>query len=187
METLLCTVAGGVVLRPPQLTDLPAVIWHGGHTDPDEQWLGMIDVPHPCSGEQAEELLAELMRGWAGRFGLVRFIVDLQTDNLLGKVGLSRHSPTCIEVSYGIAAGSRGRGLATRVLRLVAEEVLERARIAERLEAVIDPKNLASVRVATKTGFVYDGLRRGVVPGTDMPFEDLVYVRSRERKHPDGP
>lgn len=179
METFLCVVDGDIALRPPLRTDQPAIVWHGDHTDADELWLGMLHVPHPCPEEQAAGMLSELMQGWAGRYGLVRFVVDQRTDSVLGKIGLSRRSPSCLEVSYGIAGEYRCRGIATRVLRLVADVVLDREHLAERLEAVIDPKNPASVRVATKAGFAYDGMRRGVVPGNSLPFEDLVYARTR--------
>jgi RimJ/RimL family protein N-acetyltransferase len=177
---LLCIVDDDVALRPAQLADLPAIISHGAQSDSGDLWLGLIHVPHPCSNEQAKEILADFMQGWDGRYGLVRLVVDRRTDRPVGKVSLTRHSPSCIEVSYGIAASCRGRGLATRIVRLVADVVLERVHLAERLEAVIDPTNHASVRVATTAGFRYDGLRCGVVPGTGMPFEDLVYVRSRK-------
>jgi RimJ/RimL family protein N-acetyltransferase len=176
---ILCLVDEDVALRPAQLADLPAIVSHGANSDSDDLWLGLIHVPHPCSSEQANEIVADFMQGWEGRYGLVRLVVDRTTNKPLGKVSLTRRSPSCIEVSYGIAATCRGRGLATRVVRLVADEVLAREHLAERLEAVIDPTNHASVRVATKAGFLYDGVRRGVVPGTGMPFEDLVYVRSR--------
>lgn len=181
VENQLCVVDEDIALRPAQPTDPPAIISHGGRSNSDHLWLGLVHVPHPCSSEQAQEILADFMQGWEGRYGLVRLVVDRRTNSPVGKVSLTRHSPSCIEVGYGIAASRRGRGLATRIVRLVADEVLEREHLAERLEAVIDPTNHASVRVATKAGFLYEGVRRGVVPGTGMRFEDLVYARSRRR------
>lgn len=173
MNALLCIANEHFRLRPGRPSDFDAIMRHGDQ--PDESfWLG---VPYPCPPERAEKVLAEFARGWAGTFGLARLVVD-HADEIIGLVSLARHSPSCIEVSYGIAPARRGRGLATSVVQLVTDRVLHVDQLADRMEAVIDPKNVVSIRVATKAGYAYEGRRRGVTPGTGQAYDDLLYVRT---------
>ncbi|MEQ4204335.1 GNAT family protein, partial [Actinopolymorpha sp. B9G3] len=145
------------------------------HQPHEPQQLG---VPNPCPPERAEQVLAEFARGWEGSFGLARFVVEHDTDEIIGLVSLTRHAPSCVEVCYGVAPESRGRGLATTILQLITDRILHVDRLADRIEAVIDPKNAVSVRVATKAGFTYEGVRRSVIPATGQTCEDLLYVRT---------
>lgn len=175
MDALLCVGNERFRLRQGRPSDFDAIMQHGEH--PESLWLG---VPHPCPPERAEKVLAEFARGWEGDFGLTRLVVDHHTDEIIGLVSLARHSSSCVEVSYGVAPGCRGSGLATSILRLVTDRVLRLDCLATRIEAVIDPTNLASIRVVTKVGYAYEGHRRSVVPATGQVCDDLVYVRTSQ-------
>jgi RimJ/RimL family protein N-acetyltransferase len=73
----------------------------------------------------------------------------------MGSVALVRH-PTAderAEVGYWVAAPCRGRGAATRAVRLVTDWGFAGLGVA-RVELLAEPENLASQRVAAAAGFV---------------------------------
>ena len=63
------------------------------------------------------------------------------------------------EVGYWLLREARGRGLATRAVRLVSAYAFDRLRL-ERLELFTLPGNAASERVAERAGFRREGLLR---------------------------
>ena len=66
-------------------------------------------------------------------------------------------------VGYWLAPQARGRGVATRAVRLIASWAFEELRVA-RLELTCGPDNRASVRVAKRCGFTREGLLRSHRP-----------------------
>jgi RimJ/RimL family protein N-acetyltransferase len=63
------------------------------------------------------------------------------------------------EAAYWVSPAARGRGIATRGLKLLSRWALEQAGI-ERVWLEIEPGNDASHRVAAKAGFVREGVLR---------------------------
>ncbi len=72
------------------------------------------------------------------------------------------------------AAGARGRGVTAAALRLLAGWAFEQLRM-ERLEALIQPANDASIRTAQRAGFSTDGGRRACCSITGERREHVVY------------
>jgi RimJ/RimL family protein N-acetyltransferase len=66
-------------------------------------------------------------------------------------------------VGYELAPAARGRGVATRAVRLIARWAFEELGIA-RLELTCGPDNHASMRVAERCGFTREGLLRSHMP-----------------------
>ena len=64
------------------------------------------------------------------------------------------------ELGYWLIAGARGRGLATRALRLALRWMFEDLGL-ERAEIATTPDNAASLAVARRLGFAEEGLLRG--------------------------
>jgi len=62
-------------------------------------------------------------------------------------------------VGYWLAPEARGRGVATRAVRLVAGWTFAELGLA-RLELTCGPENVASQRVAERCGFVREGVLR---------------------------
>jgi len=62
-------------------------------------------------------------------------------------------------VGYWLAAPARGRGVATRTVRLLAGWAFAELGV-ERLELTCAPDNVASQRVALRCGFVREGVLR---------------------------
>ena len=63
------------------------------------------------------------------------------------------------ELGYVVAQAARGRGLATRALRLLTDWSFARLRL-ERLELMISPANTGSERVAERAGYRFEGVLR---------------------------
>ncbi|SDW67945.1 Protein N-acetyltransferase, RimJ/RimL family [Amycolatopsis xylanica] len=91
-------------------------------------------------------------------------IVDAE-DHLWGGCSLYDFAPgeARASVGYWVAAGARGRGVATRTTRLLAGWAFEHLALA-RLELVCEPANVASQRVAERCGFVREGVLRSHIP-----------------------
>lgn len=90
-----------------------------------------------------------------------RIIADAHTDELLGSVGLLRgdEEQGRAEIGYWVGAEHRGRGIAVRAVNLLADWAFAE-RGLQRLELHIDPANAASLRVAEKAGFAFEGVLR---------------------------
>ena len=144
---------GVIVLREWRDDDVePAVV---ATADPEiPRWT---PIPSPNTAENVRAFLAEPLEG------KVRLVIaDPQTDELIGSVGIVAVDDARGEgeIGYWVAAEHRGRGVATRAVRLLAGWALGE-RGLKRVELQIDPDNVNSRRVAEKAGFAFDGVREG--------------------------
>jgi RimJ/RimL family protein N-acetyltransferase len=143
---------GIVTLRPPDEGDLDAIA--AGIVDPDVvRWIG------PPEGSAAETLALNRVR-WAA--GSPTFAIFEADGSCVGHVWANRaeEEPGAATIGYWLLPAARGRGLATRAVRLLCDWlVAERGVITLRI--FTDPANLASQRVAERSGFT----RIGVEPG----------------------
>ncbi len=102
-------------------------------------------------------------------------IVDAATDAPLGGMRAFLHGDA-VELGYWLGPPSRGRGLASRAVGLVAAAIVERLR-PSRLELRTGVGNEASERVAERAGF----RRVGREPPIEYPggrvVETTLYVR----------
>jgi [ribosomal protein S5]-alanine N-acetyltransferase len=140
---------GEVTLRPPRETDLPAI--ERGITDPEVvRWIGPSD--------SARETLELNRSGWTGGTGATFSICD-PTDECVGHVWVNLEGSRQAEVGYWLLPEARGKGLATRALRLISRWALEELNVA-RLSLMAEPANELSQRVAERSGFVREGVLR---------------------------
>lgn len=86
---------------------------------------------------------------------------------------------------YGIAPRWRGRGLATRAVRLAAQWALSLPCVTT-AELRIDQGMSASQHVAVNAGFTLAGTVTQFVPGTGETFEDLRYVLGQPEAAPEA-
>jgi RimJ/RimL family protein N-acetyltransferase len=138
-------VDGDLLLRALTGADAPLVVdATAGETGP--AFWG----PRPVGPYTVREAAAALAR-WQGEnisYGL------LGGDRLLAVVGLMRDGPASAEVAYWVRPGERGRGLATRALRLLTGWAHHSG--LARLWLEIDPDNAASLRVAERAGYRFE-------------------------------
>ena len=118
-------------------------------------------VPAPYTEETAREWAAQARADEEAGSGLHLLVVDARGDELLGSAGLVRvdWEEARGEVGYWLAREARGRGIATRALRLVSAWAFENLPL-DRLEIHAEPDNEPSRRVAERAGFRFEGILR---------------------------
>lgn len=129
--------------------------------DPVVMWV----YPHPYSRDQAVEWIERSINLYRERgFGL--WLLTLRgTGEFVGECGLVPQvveGQTHVEVGYHIRPELWGRGLATEAVAACRDFARDVAGL-EGIVALIDPRNVASQRVATKAGLTYE--RDAQVPG----------------------
>jgi RimJ/RimL family protein N-acetyltransferase len=82
------------------------------------------------------------------------------------------------EIGYVLTPSARGRGAATRAVRLLTDWGFEALGL-ERLELLIDSTNAASERVAERAGYVREGVLRSVWFKEDIRLDQAVWARLR--------
>jgi RimJ/RimL family protein N-acetyltransferase len=122
----------------------------------DEEMRRRFDDPQPTAPATVEQTRAAIGRWMDARVAggpMIAYAVRQRSGSLIGGCEVRLLSSDRANVSYWIFPQFRGRGYATRALRLLCESA---ARIEglRRLEAHIGPDNIASQRVAQKVGFV---------------------------------
>jgi len=104
-------------------------------------------------------------------------IRDAPSDRYAGEIGLHYTEPNtgCGMVGYHLAPEWRGRGFATRAVRLLAGWAFDHVRLA-RLVAGADVRNTASQAVLERAGFRLVGRELSRLPGAGGGrIDDLLY------------
>jgi len=101
-------------------------------------------------------------------------VVDTDGHQLLGSISLMRFSWEHArgEVGYWLAAAGRGRGHATRAVRLICGWGFSALRL-ERIDLMAATGNPASQRVAERAGFTREAVLRSYMRGT-FERQDMV-------------
>jgi [ribosomal protein S5]-alanine N-acetyltransferase len=156
-----------ILLRPLAETDVPAIV--EACSDPEiPRWTS---VPEPYTEADA--------RAWVASAHEAAFaIADRETGELLGAIGLEDVGEGRGQVGYWVKRGARGRGVASRALRLLSAWALEAA--YERVQLVAEPANRASQRVAEKAGFRAEGLLRSYIVLKGRRRDCVMYALLRE-------
>ena len=146
-----------VALRPWRVEDTDAKL--AAFTDP--LFLRSSDWA-PKDREEVLRRVAVVERLRRAGTGLHLAVVDSRhPGTVLGEVsltGIDRDQGRA-SVGYWLTAAARGRGVATRAVRLMAGWAFAELTLA-RLELTCGPDNDASQRVALRTGFRQEGLLR---------------------------
>jgi [ribosomal protein S5]-alanine N-acetyltransferase len=135
---------GVVTLRPPDERDLAAIDL--GIHDPDVvRWFGQPD-------SSAMDVLMLNRRRWAD--GSPTFSVCEQDGTCVGHVWVNvrTEDATTGSVGYWLLPTARGRGVATRSVRLISQRAVRDLGIT-RLRLFTEPANERSQRVAERSGF----------------------------------
>ncbi|MBG6223880.1 RimJ/RimL family protein N-acetyltransferase [Arthrobacter sp. CAN_A2] len=147
--------SGSVSLR--QVEDRDAGMIRDLATDP---YVPLIGTLPPMAGE--EEALAYIARQRQRHpegAGFSFAITDARTDRAQGVIGLwLRDYPLGrAQAGYAVAPAARGRGIATDALRALVSFAWTLPGLY-RVELHIEPWNTASIGVARRAGFSYEGL-----------------------------
>jgi RimJ/RimL family protein N-acetyltransferase len=143
---------GDLALRPFVDADVPAIV--AACQDPEiPRWTS---VPSPYTEEDARSFLA-------GAPNVHSFaVVDAESDELLGSVGYQLLSDSRATFGYWVAREARGRGVASRALRVLSRWALREHGLV-RVQLFVEPENVASIRVAENAGFRREALLRSYI------------------------
>jgi RimJ/RimL family protein N-acetyltransferase len=146
-----------VVLRPADMDDVDAIT--AACQDPEIPRF--TRVPSPYGREQGVEYVRGVERGWAEGTHAVLSIRDATDDALIGSIGIMRldEQPGTAEIGYWVAKDARGRGIATRAVRLVSRWAVDELAL-QRLELMATIDNVVSQGVAARAGFTREGVLR---------------------------
>lgn len=162
----------GLVLRPPAVGDLDR--WFDLYRDPEELRFGTPSVVVlPTSVQQLEPRVEEGRRHFDDLVPGRLVVADAAApDHFWGVVDWRQDVPPALrvaDVGYAVHPDVRGRGVATRALRLLTRWLLEDEGGPHQVRVQLDHsvENAASCRVATGAGYEREGVRRGFLPLRD--------------------
>ena len=144
-----------VLLRPWVAADVAAVF----AACQDVEIQRWTTVPSPYTWADAVAYVAEVAPALWERGGAVFAVTERATGGLAGSIGAHGIRDGVAHVGYWTAPATRGRGLATDALRTLTGWFLREGGTA-RVELVVEPANVGSVRVAEAAGFTREGLLR---------------------------
>lgn len=150
---------GVVTLRPWTASDVPAIT-AACADDEIARWLDQ--VPQPYTESDASAYVTMVRQGWRDGSQYASAIVDAETGEVLGSIGvrpLTGLDEGTAEVGYWVRGEARGRGIASRALRLVSDWTLRELGVG-RLQLRADERNVPSQRVAENVGFTREGVLR---------------------------
>jgi [ribosomal protein S5]-alanine N-acetyltransferase len=153
-------VEGNLELRPWQAEDLGAVA-HAAQ-DPYIREIEHID--------DAAEWLERAREGSA-----LAIVVD---GDVVGGIALGSWQPRRGSLGYFVLERARGRGVATRAVTLLVRWALTDAEYV-RVQATVEPWNVASIRVLEKSGLQREGLLRSHVIYGDRVGDAYMYAAVR--------
>jgi RimJ/RimL family protein N-acetyltransferase len=111
--------------------------------------------------EDAEVVIRRLIAEWQLRNLFIFGVWEKETGTYVGETYLANadwHVP-CIELGYFVVKASAGKGIATEAARATIRFAFEHLRVS-RIELQCAADNEASIRVAERCGFCYEGRLR---------------------------
>lgn len=129
-------------------------------------------IPVPYSAEDARAFVTRTVM--VGELNLA--ITDRATGALLGAAGVAVRpwDAGMAEIGYWLAPEARGRGAATRALRLLSRWTLREWPIG-RLHLMADVDNTASQAVAERAGFTREGVMRSGMLARGVARDHVVF------------
>jgi ribosomal-protein-alanine N-acetyltransferase len=169
------TVGGGVLLRPWSLGDAQAVM--DAYQDHEiQRW----HVQRADSLAETREWIAGWQGGWAAETGAHWAVVDAESDILLGRAAMKhlKFADGTADVAYWTVPAARGKGVCPRAVDTMASWAFREAGF-HRLDLEHAVGNTASCRVAEKTGFAVEGVRRSAWLQADGRHDVHAHARLR--------
>lgn len=171
-----------LLLRQPALPDAPAVF--ALHADPEAmRWWSTPPWTDPAAGTAwVDDRRAANASGEA----LTLMLEDRSAGGVLGTATLFHWHRTCrrAELGYQLSRPHWGRGLMREALDALLDWAFVEAELI-RVEADVDPRNLASCGLLERLGFVREGLlrRRWIVAGevSDTAWYGLLREERADR------
>jgi RimJ/RimL family protein N-acetyltransferase len=165
---------GVVTLRPTRADDSEDV--YRTHQLPEV--IAAQVPPEPFSRDRVARRCAQAEANWLAGVQASLTVRDAVTDTFAGEIALYYTEPPTGQamIGYSLDPAWRGRGYASRAVRLLAAWAFEHTGIV-RLIAGTAPENVASQRVLTAAGFRQEGYQRSRLPGAHgTRIDDLLFA-----------
>ncbi len=162
---------GELCMRLPRLDDLEAV----APAFQNPAVGGEAGLP-PLDADGLKAFHASEMPALVESGALIPLLIeDIDAGKLLGGASIGHYEETRhrVEIGYWLLEESRGRGIATRVARALAEHL--RAHNIARVEAVVRIDNPASQRVLERAGFTREGVLRSLLRHEGCRVDAAMY------------
>lgn len=141
-----------------------------------------VSIREPLDDLAALTAVFETGGFWAADSGAAA-IVEANSGRLLGTTQFYRSAP-CIhgyEIGYILHdPADRGRGVASKALRLMTAHLFGATTDIYRLQLIIETWNVASWTLAERCGFVREGLLRSAGFGDGDPADCFIYATTRK-------
>ena len=163
-----------VMLDEPGDTDVDAIV----ACCDDREVARWLPLPSPYTAADARSFLASAQEAGESGDSLAFAIRDVTDGAYLGTIGL--HFARCrageAEIGYIVGPRTRGKGVARRAVRLLADWAL-RTYGCRRVELLVQPGNVASCGAAEGAGAAFEGIRRnGLALRTGLVSDAAVYA-----------
>ena len=163
-----------LVLRRMTLDDAEFYLRH--FSDPDIVELSAFEAPRDIEAARAE-LLAYCIENFERSTG-IRWGISRKPDPaLIGTCGFHqwvKEGGYRARIGYDLAAAHRRKGIMTEALAAMLAYGFGTMRL-HRIEALVDPRNIGSVRTLEKLGFHLDGVLREDSCFRGRFIDDAVY------------
>lgn len=151
----------------PELTGAKVLLRPWTPADADEVFAACRDteiqrwttVPSPYTHADAVEYVTVVAPAAWEQGGAVFAVIEAATGRPAGSIGVHGMREGVAHVGYWTATAARGRGLTSDALRTLTRWFLQDGGAA-RVELVVEPANVGSVRVAEAAGFTAEGVLR---------------------------
>lgn len=175
--------AGSLHLRPWEPADVDTVL-RGGSDPLTQRWTM---VPSPYTRADAEDFVGSYTPAqWAADGELVWAVCDATTGDPLASVSLHAAGRNGVrEVGFWCLPEARGRGVVPQAVSTVARWAFAELGLP-RLEWATEIGNAASLRVAVKAGFAFEGRRRASLRQRDGSLRDGWWAARLPADGPDG-
>jgi len=140
-------------------------------------------VPDPVPDNFGERWVERYTKGREDRTNAGFAIVDVESGDFLGLMGLVSLDLEAqeAEAGYVVSSRARARGIATRALLLLTDWAFTELPL-ERIELLIDAENPASEVVAQRCGYTREGVHRSRYFKPGRRSDTIVYAKLR-REH----
>jgi RimJ/RimL family protein N-acetyltransferase len=160
---------GELLLRAATVGDVPFI----APAFLDDSVGGEAGMPRLTASELRafmDDQLAELQAS-----GRLFPLVIIDGDAIVGGASLNNYEPfrDRVEIGYWLFPQGRGRGVATRAVRGLADHLFQVGVL--RVEAVVRPENELSIRVLERAGFTREGLLRSVLRHGDGRADAILF------------
>ncbi len=174
MDTVIFFTDGVITVRPFQPEDAPEVHAAVSESQDDApQWLSDLKG---LSLSDVQDYIASQPQTWNEDKAYNFTVLESSSNRIMGGCGLTqinRRHRYC-NLYFWIRTSATRRGYATRAVVMMARFAFESMGM-QRMEIVIEPENLASLRVAEKAGAISEGYLRNRLYNRGEPRDAVIF------------